>query len=46
VRADDPRTLDTPTDGQSWKPAWDPWNDWDPLTQTEHELTYGFINAS
>lgn len=45
VSASDPRTLDTPPDGRSWKPAWDPWNDWDPLTQSEHEHTYGFINS-
>ncbi len=45
LNASDPRTLEVPTDSHSWKPAWDPWNDWDPLTQTEHEYTYGFINA-
>ncbi len=45
LNAADPRTLDVPTEGHPWKPAWDPWNDWDPLTQTEHEYTYGYLNA-
>jgi hypothetical protein len=46
VRASDPDTLDTPTTSKGWSPSWDPWNDWDPLTESEHEYTYGLINAS
>ena len=36
---------DVPTSAKdAWTPPWDPWHDPDPLTQDEHDVTYGLLN--
>ncbi len=36
---------DIRTGVKNWSPSWDPWHDTDPLTESEHEYTYGLINT-
>ncbi len=40
------RSADTRTDTKDWAPSWDPWDDIDPLTRDEHDVTYGFLNTA
>ncbi|WP_420114450.1 hypothetical protein, partial [Pseudactinotalea sp.] len=39
-RSDVPSTVK-----EAWTPPWDPWQDPDPLTHDEHDVTYGLLNA-
>lgn len=31
---------------EAWTPPWDPWDDVEPLTRDEHDLTYGWLNTA
>lgn len=40
------RARDGTARGPASSPAWDPWDDWDPLTEPEHDVSYGLVDTS